>query len=153
MVIESTLPKSTYIRLSLLLFFQNKSLYLYLLVCGLVTVYALSNSNYLLLFLAWLPYLGYLLLGVLTTLRHSAAEDQPFLLPTRYTFQKNDILTKTSLGDGNFKWDDFVQWRLLAECYVLFHQQGFMLAIPREDIRDPGAFEQMLRERIAPSGS
>ncbi|MCB0163901.1 MAG: YcxB family protein [Anaerolineae bacterium] len=150
MVIDSTMPKSTYIRLSLLLFFQNKFLYIYLAVCGLVTAYALSTGNYGLLFIAWLPYLAYLALGIFTTVRNSSAENQPFLLPTRYTFQKKEITTKTSLGEGNFKWDEFIQWRTLADCYILLHQDNFILAIPKSAVpkKEVEAFETMLKERI-----
>lgn len=101
MVIDSTMPKSTFIRLSLLLFFQNKFLYIYLIVCGVVTAYALSIRNYGLLFVAWLPYVAYLALGIITTIRKSSGEDQPFLLPTRYIFQKRKLSLKHPRGKGS----------------------------------------------------
>lgn len=150
MVIDSTMPKSTFIRLSLLLFFQNKFLYIYLVVCGLVTAYALSTGNYGLLFVAWVPYLAYLVLGLITTLRKSSADDQPVLLPTRYTFQKKEIITKTRLGEGNFTWDEFIEWRTLADCYILLHQDNFVLAIPKSSIpkKEVAPFETMLNEKI-----
>ncbi|HMQ56116.1 MAG TPA: YcxB family protein [Anaerolineae bacterium] len=148
MVIDTALPKATYIRLSLLLFFQNRAFYIYLLICGIITVYALSTETYLLLLIAWLPYAGYLIAGLLATWRNASDKTLPFLLPTRYTFQNQEILTKTDLGEGKFKWTDFVQWRSLANCYVLFHQQGFILAIPRSDVKNRTAFERMLNEKI-----
>ena len=150
MVINSTMPKSTFIRLSLLLFFQNKFLYIYLIVCGVVTAYALSIRNYGLLFVAWLPYVAYLALGIITTIRKSSGEDQPFLLPTRYIFQKKEIITKTSSGEGKFSWDEFIQWRTLADCYILLHQNNFVLAIPKSSVpkKETEAFETMLNERI-----
>lgn len=150
MDIETTLPRSTYIRLSLLLFFRNKFLYLYLAVCALITAYGLSIGNYGLVGLAWLPYLAYLLLGIVTTLRNSNTEDQPFLLPTRYTFSQTEIVTRTSLGEGRFWWSDFAGWRVLADCYVLFHKEGFILAIPQSSIPTSasGPFRRMLNEKI-----
>lgn len=150
MVIESTMPKETYVKLSLLLFFQNKFLYIYLIVCGLVTAYALSSSNYGLLFVAWVPYLAYLALGIITTYRNSSKADSPFLLPTRYSFQKKEITTITPQGEGTFKWDEFVQWRTMADCYILQHEKNFILAIPKDSVpaREVEAFERMLTEKI-----
>lgn len=150
MVINSTMPKSTYVRLSLLLFFQNKFLYIYLAICGLITAYALTANNYNLLFIAWLPYIGYLSLGLITTYRNSSKEDSPFLQPTRYTFTKKEVTTKTPQGEGKFKWSEFVQWKTMVDCYILLHEKSFILAIPKDSVpaRDVEPFEKMLNERI-----
>ena len=150
MVINSTMPKSTYVRLSLLLFFQNKWLYIYLVICGLITAYAISASNYGLLFVAWVPYIAYLALGLITTLRNSNNDDLPFLQPTRYTFKKDEITTQTPQGEGTFKWDEFVQWKTMADCYILLHEKNFILAIPKDSIpaREVASFETMLAEKI-----
>ena len=151
MVIEATLPRDTSIKLSLLLFFNNKGLYIYLLACGLVTAFALYSSNYGLLFLAWIPYAVYIVLGVSSAFRQNpAGKESTDQLPTRYTFTNTEIITKTAQAEGKLNWADFAKWEILAKSYILFHSKGFVLAIPQtavpaEKVAD---FEALLRDKI-----
>ena len=151
MVIEATLPRETSIKLSLLLFFYNKGLYIYLLACALVTAFAIYSSNYGLLFVAWLPYGVYVVLGVSNAFRRNPAGKEPaHRLPTRYTFSDTEIITKTAQGEGRLKWTDFAKWQILAKSYVLFHSKGFILAIPQTAVppEQTAAFEALLRDKI-----
>lgn len=150
MNINVTLPKSAVTRLGFLLFFQNKGLYIYLAAVGVVTVYSLNSGNYGLLFVAWLPYIFYVFLGVFGVVRQTNREDNPQLLPTQYTFSSTGVTVKTKLGENKFGWDEFKGWQTVAGTVVLFHTQGFILAIPKKDV--PVAkyvkFEQYLKGNI-----
>jgi len=151
MNINVTLPKSTVARLGLLLFFQNKGLFIYLAACGVVTAYTLSTGNYGLLFVAWVPYLFYVFLGIFNVFRHTRNDENPQLLPTRYTLTGAGITAKTKLGENKFGWDEFKGWQVIAGNVVLFHAQGFIFAIPKKDVpvEKYVKFERYLREYIS----
>ena len=100
----------------------------------MVTAYALNSKNYGLLIIAWIPYLFFVLLGIFNILRQSKSKDNPQLLPTRYTLTQTGITAKTKQAENKFKWDDFKNWQVVAGNFVLFHAQGFALAIPKKDI-------------------
>jgi len=148
MIINVTLPKNVITRLAFLLFFQNKGLYIYLVAVGLVTVYSLSSGNYGLLIVAWLPYLFYVGLSIFNIWHQTRNNDNPQLLPTRYTFSSTGISVKTSLGENSFEWSEFKGWQMVAGNFVLFHSQGFIFAIPQKDvpIEKFVKFERYLKE-------
>lgn len=150
MNINVTLPKSTITRLGLLLFFQNKGLYIYLVASGVVTAYTLSTGNYGLLIVAWLPYLFYVFLGIFNILRQTRRDDNPQLLPARYTLSGSGITVKTKLGENKFGWDEFKGWQVVAENFVLLHSEGFIFAIPKKDIPTEklAKFQRYLKEYI-----
>jgi membrane protein implicated in regulation of membrane protease activity len=151
MVIEATLPRETSIKLSLLLFFNNKGLYIYLLACGLVTAFAIYSHNYGLLFLAWIPYAVYVVLGLSNAFRKNPADkESSHQQPTRYTFTNTEVVAKTAQGEGALKWTDFTKWEILAKSYVLFHADGFILAIPQAAVPPDKVadFESLLRDKI-----
>lgn len=150
MNINVTLPKSTITRLGLLLFFQNKGLYIYLIACGVITAYTLSTGKYGLLIVAWIPYLFYVFLGIFSIFRQTRNDDNPQLLPTRYTLNSTSITSKTKLGENTFRWDEFKGWQVVAGNFVLFHTQGFIFAIPKKDVpvEKFTRFERYLKEYI-----
>lgn len=145
-VIETQVPKNTFLRLSLLMFFQNKMLYVYLVACAIVTFIALSQANYGLLIVAWFPYVMYVVLGIVNAMR-GAQKEYPV---TRYTFDDKAVLVENSLGKDTFSWVDFKSWRNMLGCYILLHNNGFMLAIPHTSV-GPGQMpilESLLRDNI-----
>ncbi|RME76402.1 MAG: YcxB family protein [Chloroflexi bacterium] len=133
MHIKTTLSKSTAVKLSLWLFFQNKGLYLYLLACAVITAYALYRDNYGLLMVAWIPYLFYVGLGIYSAFRHAGPRGADSEA-VEYVVGEKGLVVQSAGQKKHFDWQEFGGWKRLAGTYVLFHRDGFMLAIPQADI-------------------
>ena len=130
MTIETRLSKEQFIRLSILRHIQRKTFYFWAFVCAVLTAYALLRGPYLLLLGAWVPFLLYLLVGVLGAFRAGADENQPYFLPTRYEFTKQGVSVSTAQNSSHLQWQHFAQWKMMARCYVLVLSAGPILAIP-----------------------
>ncbi len=78
------------------------------------------------------------------------SNNNPQLLPTRDTVTRAGITAKTKAAENKFKWDEFKNWQVVAGNFVLFHAQGFALAIPKKDIpiHKIADFERYLKEYI-----
>jgi hypothetical protein len=150
MTIESTLSKEAYIKLSTALHFNQLYFHVFLVVAGLVTAYALTTGNYPLAIIAWIPTVSHVGLGLFTIYRTASNQENPHFLPTRYKFDETGVMVGTSKGQAKLKWADIVRWGKIADCYVLFLEEGSLFAIPRKAIlhHHVAQFEQMLQEKI-----
>ena len=150
MVIETSLSREQFIRLSILQHIQRKTFYFYAITCAVITAYAVTRGAYILLAIAWIPFILYLLLGILSAFRDGADKNQPYFLPTRYEFSKRGIEISTSQGQSQLTWEHFARWKIMAQCYVLFLTGGPILAIPRSALSTTQApkLESLLRNHI-----
>jgi len=152
MTIEAALSREQFIRLSILRHIQRKNFYFYAAVCAALTGYALLRGPNLLLFAAWVPFILYLVPGILGAYRESANKDNPLFLPTRYEFNQRGVSISSSQGDSQLTWDYFAGWKIMAECYVLVLKAGPMLAIPQATLSSTQVpqFETLLQKYIEP---
>jgi hypothetical protein len=151
LVIETSLTKDQFIRLSILRHIQRPTFYFIIITASVLTVWALYGGPFLLIFVVWTPLILYLIFGVVSAYRDSKLRQTPFL-PTRYEFGKKGVQVSTSEGSSLLPWNDFVGWRTLVGCYVLVLSAGAILAIPQQSLPKPKQeqLETMLTRRIAP---
>lgn len=151
MIIEATLSKDQFIRLSILQHIQRGRFYFYALTCAGVTAYVifLGGPN-LFLLVAWIPFILYLALGILSAFQDSAAKNNPHLQPIRYRFSSKGVSISSDPNKSNLEWKHFTTWQTVAACYVLTLTDGAILAIPTAALstEQKPKFEAMLDEYI-----
>ncbi len=150
MVIKTSLTKDQFIRVTLLRHVQRKLFYFYAFTCAGATAFAIVYGTYLYLIL-WIPFIIYILAGVIGAFRAGADKDQPAYLPTRYEFTEKGVSISTSQGSSQLEWEEFSGWNILAKCYVLVLLAGPILAIPQSavSITQLTKFEALLKKHIA----
>lgn len=150
MVIETQLSQEQFLRLSVLRHLQRPNFYVYAILCAGVTAYAIVQNRYSFILLGSLPFVVYILLGVVSAYRASRVKDAPYFLPTKYEFTERGVSISTPQGQSQLTWDQIESWKQLVNCYVLVLTGGAILAIPRESIPPHRAerFEQLLRKHI-----
>lgn len=150
MTVETTLTREQFIRLSLLRHIQRKTFYFYAIMCAVLTAYALVWGPQLLLLVAWVPFILYLLLGLIGALRDGNNKEHPLFQPTRYQFDHKGLSIKSNQGQSQLEWQHFAGWKTMAACYVLFLKAGPMIAIPQSAFSAPQIpeFEGLLRQHI-----
>jgi hypothetical protein len=154
MVIETTLTRDQFIRLSILRHFQRPTFYFNALTGAAIMAFALFGGGpFILIFFAWIPMTLYILFGVLTAFRDSKIRESPFL-PTRYEFGNAGIKVSTRDGASTLGWDDFAGWRIMIGCYVLALKAGSILAIPQTSVspHDQKQLEDLLTRKIGVRG-
>lgn len=154
MVIESTLSKDQFIRLSIARHLQRTMFYIYATLCAAITAYALFQGPLLLLLVAWMPFSFYIISGVIQAVSAGSVKDAPYFLPTRYEFTGQGVTISTSRGQSQLGWEHFQEWRHMVNCYVLVLSEGAILAIPQNAIPAGRAprFEDLLRQHIGKRG-
>ncbi|WP_129631252.1 YcxB family protein [Candidatus Oscillochloris fontis] len=150
-VIEAHLQPGHFFRVSLLRHIQRTSFYFYALTAaGLSALAYTMTVSYLVLLVAWIPFVIYLVLGLVNAIVGSRRADQPYFLPTRYEFGDHALKLRTIQGASEVAWDDFREWRKVVGCYVLYLNAGAVIAIPLEDVTKgrESAIEGFLKQKI-----
>jgi len=153
--IETTLSKDQFIRLAILRHIQRKSFYFYAAIGAAVTAFAIVRGGQPILFLlAWIPFLFYVLPGVIGPFRQSRETDHPLFQPTRYEFSKQGVTIKNSDNESELEWSQFSEWKTVAQCYVLYLTAGPVLAIPQADVpvTQQARFEDLLERHLSRKG-
>ena len=155
MTIETTLSKDQFIRLAILRHIQRKTFYFYAAIGAAVTAFAIVRGGEPILFaLAWVPFLFYMLPGVIGPFRQSRDINQPLFQPTRYEFSKEGVAIKNKENESQLDWSQFSEWKTIAQCYVLYLIAGPILAIPQADVpvTQRVKFEDLLERHINKKG-
>ena len=150
MIIETQLTKPQLTRLAILHHIQRKQFYFYAITAALITVFAVVQQLFALLVVVWLPFLLYLAIGIYGAYRDAANEAHPAYQPTTYKFTEKGVAVNTTQGSSQLNWDQFSNWSVIANIYVLTLKQGAMLAIPQSSIKTTqvAKFRAMLNNRI-----
>ncbi len=150
MTIETTLSRDQLVRISILRHFQRTPFYVYAALCAAATGYALFIGPPIFLLLGWVPFLLYILLGVVGAIQAGRAKDAPYFLPTRYEFTQEGVTMSTARGQSRIPWKNFDYWQKIAGCYVLILKSRLIIAIPQSAIpaAQVSTFEGMLRKQI-----
>jgi hypothetical protein len=151
MVIETSLTRDLFIRLSILRHFQRTMFYAYAILCAGLTAYSLFTNNQLLLLVAWVPFLIYIITGVLGAVQVSRNKESPVFLRTRYEFTPQGIDISTTQGRSQIEWAHVNEVQKMINCYVLVLANSSILAIPESAVppHQKDSFEQLLRDYIA----
>lgn len=151
-VVEATLKKGTYIKLSLLQAFHVWSFYFCLsaLIMATVLFHVLDAPDVLFLFI-WGLFGFYAATVIINALYMAfSSKNFSFFLPTAYTFDDEIISAKTELAQGTIKWNAVVGLKVVADHYVLsFSVIGF-IAVPKSKIppESVSRFEKVLHDNI-----
>lgn len=148
---ESSLTKSQFIRLSILRHIQRNTFYFYAFTCAVVTAYVLiQDESRIFLLIVWLPFLLYILLGLINAFQLSSDKDTPYLLPTKYEFSVEGVKLRNRKGKSQLEWSDFATWKKMVGCYVLILQNGAIIPIPESALASSSAkqFEQLLTQYL-----
>lgn len=153
MVFETQLTRNQFIKLALIRHFSRANFYFLAATCSLFTAYAIYKDAWLLLLAIWPPFLLYIAFGVVSVFRQSSDPNKPFFLPTRYELTETGLLVRTEQGQSELPWEEFISFRMMSGCYVLYLESGPMLAIPQEAVPEKKveAFEKFVEERLARS--
>jgi len=149
--IETTLSRDQFIRLAVLRHIQRKTFYFYAAIGAAVTAFTIVRGGEPILFvLAWVPFLFYMLPGILGPYRQSQDMNQPLFQPTRYEFSKQGVTIKSSDNESELEWSQFSEWKTVTQCYVLYLTAGPLLAIPQADVpvTQRVKFEDLLERHI-----
>jgi len=152
LVIESTLPRTTCIKLFLLICFHNWLFYLCLMIYLIATVLSfVTDTNRQLLLFIWILF-GFYIVNRITAAVYNgfSSKNSIFFLPTRYICDNEGISASTSLTQSTAKWDAIIEWKIIAGCYVLFLSIITFIAIPKSTIQpqDVSTFESFLYNKV-----
>ncbi len=151
MVIKTRLPPDLFVRLSILRHLQRPTFYVYALLAAGITIYTLFMPVPLsVLFLGWIPFGMYILLGVIGAIRASRVKDAPYFFSTTYDITAGGIAITNPQAQTQLDWDRFEGWQQIVNTYVIVLNGGAILAIPQSDvpIHQREALEKLLGENI-----
>jgi hypothetical protein len=148
MQIETTLTKSTYVKVNLLLFVRNWGFYFFLLMLVIFTAYAIFVHNFLapILFIILMVFIFTFTIWFST----SSKNNRNFFTPHKYNFNDNEVEVETPLSKGTMKWESFVKWRKIQIYYLLYVSNNSIFIIPKSSIPDGNfsEFESLLSKHI-----
>ena len=150
MVIEAGLTRDQFVRLSVLRHFQRIHFYIFAMAAAGLTAWALLRGPLVFLLVGWVPFLVYVLVGVMTAIKDGNNKDNPVFLSTRYEFSKKGVSISNTQGTSQLAWQDFLGWKVMVKCYVLTLTSGAILAIPQNAVpaNQKAKFENLLFKHI-----
>jgi Ca2+/Na+ antiporter len=150
MNLEAELTRDQFTRIAILHHIQRRQFYFYALTAALVTVFAITQTMYILLLVAWVPFVVYLAIGIYGAYKESGDEKNMAFLKTRYKFSDTGIIIDTANGQGQLKWEQVGRWKIIADCYVLQLKNGPILAIPETavNVQQTPKFKAILNKHI-----
>ena len=150
MVIETSLTRDQFIRLSILRHFQRIHFYVFALTAAGLTAWGLLRGPLIFILVGWIPFFVYIIVGVITAVKDGRDEDNPIFSSTRYEFTKKGVSINSKAGNSNLAWQDFIGWKMMTKCYVLTLSSGAILAIPQTavPINQIAKFESLLNRNI-----
>jgi hypothetical protein len=150
MTFKAKLNKDQLFRLTILRHIEKPSFYFNAFTSAIFIAYAIWQDIYLILFIAWIPFVLYMALGATDAFRSSRDKDNVLLLPTQYTFNDDGITLKTSLAEGHLQWEHIAKMKTVMDCYIFYLENGQMVAIPQEAIpaNHKAEFQQIVRQNM-----
>jgi hypothetical protein len=136
--------------MSILRHIEKPSFYFNAFTSAIFIAYAIWKDIYIILFLAWIPFVLYMALGAMEAFRVSRDTNNVLLLPTQYTLTNDGMTLKTTLAESHLAWDYIVKMKTIMDCFVFYLENGQMIAIPREAIaaNQKATFQQVVRENL-----
>jgi hypothetical protein len=134
-VVESTLTKAEYIKISYFLLFRKWSFCFFMGTALLLILLSVIIGNIEMLITA-LAFLIFILLVYSIAIIYAAfsSKNRNFFLPMRYVFIDNGVSQESSMSHSTMKWTAFVKWRKIAGYYLLYISKEHFVAIPRSEI-------------------
>lgn len=150
MVIESRLTRQQFVRLAVLRHFQRAQFYVFASLAAGLTAFGIVLGRAILVPAGWVPFLVYILAGIVGAVRDGRAKDAPYFLPTRYDLTAGGVDVATSRGRSHLDWSRFEGFRKMVGCYVLILGGGAILAIPEEAVPrgQAGRLEELIRRHL-----
>ena len=150
MVIEASLSKDQFIRLAILRHFQRIHFYIFAMAAAGFTAWALLRGPLVFLLVGWIPFLVYILAGIIAAVKDGNNKNNPVFLSTRYEFTPKGVSISNAQGKSQLEWHDFISWKVMVKCYTLTLSSGAVLAIPQSAVSGTqlAKFEGLLRKHI-----
>ena len=151
-LVENALSRTVYLKLLLLINFNNWAFYFVLVVLAFLTVLVHHFGDYGFLFFFVLGVFGFYVIVVITSILYTvfSSQNRLFFLPTKYTFSEEGIEEVSQVAHCTVKWDAFIKWKYVADHYLLYLNILNAAVIPRSKIPDHqiSAFEELLRSKL-----
>ncbi|NJM07980.1 YcxB family protein [Candidatus Gracilibacteria bacterium] len=154
MVIESTLSRQEVVRLGLWRYFQRPIFYALAGVAATLNAYAIlaeeGTNTGIIMLAAWLPFLVFVISGLIIIRRRSQDKSLPQYQKTRFDFNSRGIEIGTREAKSLLDWSDFRGWKKIAGCYVLELANGQIVALSGSAISPHQAktLESTLQEQL-----
>jgi hypothetical protein len=151
MTIKARLNKDQLFRLAVLRHIEKPTFFFNAFTSAGLIAYAIWQDIYVIMFVAWMPFVLYIALGVFEAFRASRDRNNPLLLPTTYEFTEEGISITTNVGKGHLEWEYIGKVKVVLDCYVFYMTNGQMVAIPRSDVppHRKKEFEQFVHQQLA----
>ena len=149
MEIETTLTRAKYIRLYLLLYFNNWGFFWFLgVVLAFMVIFVLMDVS--LLGFIWLPIALIALSMVSALYMGLSSKNRNFFAPHKYVFNSDEVSINTPSEQSIVKWDAFIKWQKKAGYYLIYASAVTFYpvevsSIPSGEISN---FESLLRSNI-----
>jgi hypothetical protein len=132
MSVESTLTRGTYIKLNLFPIFKTRGFCILMVIMAVGTFLLHRFDLRVILFIIWGIFSLIAVLVIIETLYMAfSTKNSQFLVPTRYTFDDEGISADKGLIQVRAAWNSIVEWKIVADHYVLFSSATVFIAIPR----------------------
>lgn len=150
--VENALSRIVYLKLLLLINFNNWAFYFVLAALAFITVLVHHLGTYeFIFFFAW-GIFGFYVAVVIVSILYTvfSSQNRLFFLPTKYTFSEDEIEEVSKVAHCIVKWDAFIKWKYVADHYLLYLNILNAAVIPRSKIPDHqiSAFEELLRSKL-----
>jgi hypothetical protein len=154
MIIESTLSRQEVVRLGIWRYFQRPIFYALAGVAATLNAYAIlaeeGTNTGIIMLAAWLPFLVFVISGLIIIRRRSLDKSLPQYQRTRFDFSNRGIEIATREAKSQLAWNDFRGWKKIAGCYVLELTNGQIVALSNSAVSAHQAknLEALLKEHI-----
>lgn len=150
-VVETTISKRTYLKLNLLLAFNNWAFYLCLIVLAVATYLLIHLSGKCGILFIWGIfgfYAGIIIINAFFMTFSSL--NWQFFVPTHCAFDEEGVTVRTSVEEVRVTWDAIVMWKDVSSHYLLYNSLITSLIISRSALPagDVSAFESLLRTKV-----
>ena len=132
LLIESTLTRSMYARVLLLLGVRSWGFMLLAAVFLYLTWWSIDIGSYTLLAI----YAGLLVLiyGGAVLVSVVAKKNRRAYFPVKYTFEESGVTKETASVKQSFKWSSFVRWRKIGSYFLIYASKRSFFVIPESKI-------------------
>lgn len=157
--VETTISKSTYFKLNILMAFNNWAFYLCLIGLAIVTYFMINLSTYswigesykcasLILWGIFIFYAGTIIVSAVFMTFSSS--NWQFFVPKHYAFDEEGITACTPVAECRTTWDAIVMWKVVSGHYLLYNSLVTFFIIPCSALPagDVSTFASLLRTKI-----
>lgn len=148
LTIESTLTRTMYIKVLLLLMLRSWGFRVFVAVAIVAGIMSATTGNYL-FFAIFVPAVV-VLYAVQVFAAVRSPKNRSAFLPATFEFTDGGIAIKKKVSKNTLKWESVVKWKRVGQYYLVYGSKHGFLTIPKSRIPDgrADAFEALLRRKI-----